>query len=194
MRLFVGIDLPNEIKHTLIELQCELRRLGINASWKSPENFHITLEFLGELDASNIQALTETLNKVAKNHRTFKVNIGGLGGFPTIKQPHTLWTAVGGSLRKLHQLQNNIHIELAKCGFVLEKRRFKPHISLASRPNLKGIDLSEVHSWKLGEFMVLEVVLYESRNINGKIIYKDLYRVSLTTIKTFTDGESLVDI
>jgi RNA 2',3'-cyclic 3'-phosphodiesterase len=182
MSLFVGIDLPNEIKHTLIDLQCELRQLGVNASWKSPENFHITLEFLGELEASNIQVLTETLNKAVKTNKKFKINIGGLGGFPTINRPHTLWTAIGGSLTELNQLQNNIHNELAKCGFVLEKRRFKPHISLASRPKLEGIDLSEVHSKKPGEFMVVEVVLFESKVFDGKIIYKDLHRTSLNTI------------
>jgi len=180
MRLFVGIDLPNEINHTLIDLQCELRRLGVNALWKSPENFHITLEFLGELEASNIEALTETLNKVATNNRNFKLNIGGLGGFPTLNRPHTLWTAVGGSLTELNQLQNSIHNELSKYGFVLEKRRFKPHITLASRPKLEGIDLYEVHSKKLGDFMVAEIVLYESRTINGKIIYKDIRRISLS--------------
>jgi 2'-5' RNA ligase len=90
-----------------------------------------------------------------------------------------LWTAVSGSLTELNTLQNEIHIELANNGFVLEDRKFKPHITLASRPKLADLDLSVVQAKNLGEFMVEEVVLYESRAIHGKSTYIDLHRFSL---------------
>ena len=113
-------------------------------------SFHITLEFLGELDLSNIQILTNRLTKVAENSKSFKVDIGGLGGFSNIKRPHTLWTAIGRSLPELKKLRNELHNELANWGLVLEERKYKPYISLASRPKLEGIDLSEVLFKKLG--------------------------------------------
>lgn len=84
MRVFVGIDLPIEIRRTLLEFQLELRQLGVKGSWKSLDNLHITLEFLGELEPNVIPTLNETLSKVARNYEPFTLGIGGLGGFPSI--------------------------------------------------------------------------------------------------------------
>lgn len=179
MRLFIGIDLPTEIKQVLLEFQLELRHLGVNGSWKLKDNFHITLEFLGELDHSFVPELNQILLKVAGNYRPFKLNIGGVGAFPSLKRPHTLWTALNGSLTELNRLKDDLHCELKNSGFKLEERKFKPHITLASRLQLENIDLSVVHANKLGEFRVIEVVLFESKVINSKIVYKGLQRASL---------------
>jgi len=179
MRLFVGVDLPAEIKKTLLEFQSELRHLGISGSWKSLDNFHITLEFIGEIESDRISALTETLTKVGGNFKPFCLTIAGLGAFPSLKQPHTLWTAVSGSLTDLNQLRYDLHHELKIRGFDLDERQFKPHITLASRPKLDKHDFSPVLTKILGEFMVVEVVLFESRAIGGKRVYTDLYSAGL---------------
>ncbi|GAB6151880.1 RNA 2',3'-cyclic phosphodiesterase [Desulfosporosinus burensis] len=181
MRLFIGVDLPTKIKQALLEFQSELRHLGVNGSWKSQDSLHITLEFLGELDSTMIPVLTETLTKVASNYSSFELNLGGVGGFPSLKRPHTLWTALNGGLTELNRLRDDLHLELKKKGFELEERQFKPHITLVSRPKLDNIDLSVVHIKKLGEFRVAEVVLFESRAIGGKRVYIDLYRADLET-------------
>ncbi|TGE32962.1 RNA 2',3'-cyclic phosphodiesterase [Desulfosporosinus sp. Sb-LF] len=179
MRLFVGIELPDEIKRVLLEFQSELKQLGVKGLWKSAENFHVTLEFLGELEPNSLPTLTETLSKRARNHKPFHLSIEGLGAFPSLKRPHTLWTAISGSLNALHQLRDEIHIELVKNSFVLEERQFKSHITMASRPQFDDIDLSCVRTKKFGEFMVAEVVLFESRASYGKRVYTDLYRTKL---------------
>jgi len=181
MRLFVGVDLPAEIKQTILKFQSELRHLGVNGFWKSLDNLHITLEFLGELEPDKISALTETLTKVASNYKPFRLTIGGLGAFSSLKQPHTLWTAVSGSLTELNRLRYDLHHELKIKGFELDERQFKPHITLASRPKLDNIDFSVVRSKILGEFMVEEFVLFESRAIRGKRVYTDLYRAGFET-------------
>lgn len=185
MRVFVGIDLPVDIRRTLLEFQSDLRHLGVSGSWKSLDNLHITLEFLGELEANVIPTLTETLTKIARNYEPFKLSIEELGGFPSIKRPHTLWTAVGGSINELHRLRDEIHTELAKNGFVVEDRQFNPHITLASRPKLNDTDLSIFFAKKIGEFIVAEIVLFESREIQGKRIYTDLHRASLEASVTY---------
>lgn len=179
MRLFIGIDLSTEIKANLLEFQSELRQLGVSGSWKSQENFHITLEFLGELESSSVPILTEILSKVARNIEPFMLNLEGLGAFPSMSRPHTLWTAVNGNLNGLNHLRDEIHSELAKSGFALEDRKFKPHITLASHPELNGLDLSVVRTKRLGEYNVKEVVLFESKAIRGKRIYTDLYKACL---------------
>lgn len=181
MRLFIGIDLPPELKQTILEFQSELRRLGMDGSWKSQENFHITLEFLGELESQRLVFLTETLTNLAQNYRPFQLNIAGLGAFPSLARPHTLWAAVSGSLIELYRLRDEIHHELDKRGFTLEDRAFKPHITLASRPRLDGTEISGVLAKKLGEFTVTDVVLFESKVAQGRRKYADLFRAKLTT-------------
>jgi len=181
MRLFVGIDLPSEIKQILLKFQSDLSHICVHGSWKSLDNLHITLEFIGELEPDKISALTETLMKVATNYKPFGLTIGGLGAFPSFKQPHTLWTAISGSLTELNRLRSDLHHELKIKGFELDERQFKPHLTLASRPKLDNIDLSVVRTKTLGEFMVAEVVLFESRAIAGKRVYIDLYRAGFGT-------------
>ena len=179
MRLFIGVDLPAEIKQALLDFQAELRRLGVKGAFKSQDNFHITLEFLGELDEDKIPMLTETLAKAARSNKPFDIKIAGLGAFPSFKRPHTLWTAVNGSLTELRRLRDDLHLELKNEGLKLDERQFKPHITLASRPILNNIDFSVVQSKKLGEFLVTDVVLFESRALGGKRVYLDLFRAGL---------------
>ncbi len=176
MRLFIAVDLPVEIKQALLKLQSDLKQLGINGFWKSPDNFHITLEFLGEIDPNKVAALTETMSIVVRHYKPFNLSITGIGAFPSLKKPHTLWTAVSGSLKELERLKQDLHHELKSNGFKLDERKFKPHISLASRPILDKIDLSAVRSKMLGEYMVTEIVLFESKVIRGKRVYLDLFR------------------
>lgn len=179
MRLFVGIELSGELKQTLLEFQSKLKELGVRGLWKSVENFHITLEFLGEIDPNAVPLLKEVLSKGTKNIKPFNLYLGGVGAFPSFRRPHTLWTAVGGDLKELQRLRDDVHLELSKNGFELEERKFKPHITLASRPVLDDIDLSAIQSIKLGEFLVEDVILFESRAVRGKRVYTDLHRQNL---------------
>lgn len=178
MRLFIGIDLPQEIKRALLEFQAELRRRGVNGYWKAEDNFHITLEFLGEIDPQDILMLTECMS-AAESLPGFELCLEGLGGFPTLSRPHTLWTAVKGQLGELKQLRERIHAELVRNSFRLESREFRPHISLASRPGLKDVELADLQSRNLGDFTVQEITLFESSVWQGKRTYTGLGKIRL---------------
>lgn len=179
MRLFIGIDLPKELKQALLNFQHELKALGLQGVWKSSDNFHLTLEFLGELDSGTVTKLNEILSSVVRNHHSFILKLGGLGAFPSFKRPHTLWTSLQGSLDELNRLRAELHAQLQKNGFVVEDRPFKPHITLASRPQFELTDLSAVQTREMGEFLVSEVILFESKVIRGKRVYLDLTRAEL---------------
>lgn len=179
MRLFIGIDLPKELKQALLNFQHELKGLGLQGAWKSPDNFHLTLEFLGELNCSAVTKLNEIIRSVVKNYPPFSLKLGGLGAFPSLKRPHTLWTSLMGDFSELNGLRAELHTQLRQNEFQLEERSFKPHITLASRPQIGSIDLSAIQSRELGEFLVTEVVLFESKVIQGKRMYLDLSRTSL---------------
>lgn len=180
MRLFVGIDLPGQLKEELVKFQSELKQLGVKAFWKSPENFHITLEFLGELESGNVPVISNALNKGAKQSKPYYLKVVGLGAFPSLIRPRVLWTGVNGNLIELNKLQANIHHELLDSGFTLENRAFKSHITLASRPELPRTNLANFKEKVFGEFLVSEFALIESKVIRGKRIYTAIKKIMLT--------------
>lgn len=179
MRLFVGIDLPNLLKQNLVGFQFELQQLGVKASWKSQVNFHLTLEFLGELEPNSVPVVVSALIKGAEKSKPFHLSVDGFGAFPSLTRPRVLWTGMGGSLTELNVLQANLHQELLKFGFTLESREFKSHITLASRPELPKIDFTSIKEKQLGEFLVSDFALIESKEIRGKRIYTTIKEIKL---------------
>ncbi|MHC1746004.1 MAG: RNA 2',3'-cyclic phosphodiesterase [Negativicutes bacterium] len=179
MRVFIGIDLPIELKLALYDFQSEIKNLGVGGAFKSQENFHITLEFLGEIDPAMKSALVEVLSEVSRKYKPFLLNIGGIGAFPSFRRPHTLWTSVGGNLLELNKLRDNLHLELANKGFPVEMRQFTPHLTIVSHPKPGIADLSGIRTKKLGEFLVTEIILFESKTVERKRIYESLHIAGL---------------
>lgn len=179
MRLFIGIDLPDTIKENLFVFQTNLKTMGLHGAWKSKDTLHITLEFIGEIPTESIPKLIQILKNCVSNKKQFKLNIRGLNAFPSFKQPHTIWVGVVRNLKTLEAIWNELHSELKKNGFTLQKSYFKPHITLLSRPKHFDFDLSVLPIGKLGDFIVSEIILFESKVENGKRVYVDLYRATL---------------
>ncbi len=179
MRLFIGIDLPDTIKQNLFVFQTNLKTMGLNGAWKSKDSLHITLEFLGEIPSESILNLIQILKNCVSNKKQFKLNIIGINAFPSFKRPHTIWVGVGRNLKTLEAIWNEVHSELENNGFILQKSPFRPHITLLSRPKHLDFDLSVLPIGKLGDFIVSEIILFESKVENGKRVYIDLFRANL---------------
>jgi 2''-5'' RNA ligase len=179
MRLFVGIDLPEQLKEELVKFQSDLKKLGVKASWKAQENFHLTLEFLGELESSKVPIIYNALIKGAGQSKPYHLKVVGLGAFPSLIRPRVLWTGIGGNLIDLNKLQANIHHQLLKSGVTLENRAFKSHITLASRPELPKINFTHFKEKVFGEFLVTDFALIESKVIRGKRIYTAIEKITL---------------
>jgi 2'-5' RNA ligase len=132
LRLFVGIDLPPELKLRLSTM-CS----GVpEARWVDAGNFHLTLRFIGEVDegvASDIDAALMRIDASA-----FSLRLAGVGQFGT----RMLWVGVEKSPLLL-QLQGKVENALQRTGLPPETRRYSPHVSLARlRPPL-GAKLQE---------------------------------------------------
>ncbi|MBE7636441.1 RNA 2',3'-cyclic phosphodiesterase [Sneathiella sp. P13V-1] len=123
MRLFVALDLPDDIKQQLGALQFGLQ----DAYWSKPENAHITLCFLGDLPEAEMIDLGVALGKI--NCPAFEVKIEGVGVFGNAKRPRILWAGVKQTPEITH-LQQKIATIASRHGIKLEDRKFKPHITL----------------------------------------------------------------
>ncbi len=179
-RLFVAIEVPENTLQEIISFQKVLKEKIKNVSWVKPENIHLTLVFLGEVDYTEIPQIINFLYAV-KSPR-FKINARGIGGFPSLEQPHTIWIGVEKS-RKIVQLQRRLVNHLQESGFEFEKREFKPHLTIArlgKKTNLKTrINLKKVADLQFGAIMVKELILFESELSSEGPVHKILRKVSL---------------
>lgn len=130
VRSFICIEIPESIRSRIGALQQALREIGAQVSWTKPSNIHLTLKFLGGVQASRIERVNKALERAANGIRPFEVAIGGTGCFPSPRSPRVLWVGVPNAPQPLQQLYSNIEDELAREGFEREKRKFSPHLTI----------------------------------------------------------------
>ena len=126
-RLFVALELPEVVADALTVLQSGIE----GARWVRPENFHLTLAFIGETDRHGFSAALDALSTIEAP--AFDMRLSGAGMFGD-KKPHALWMGVAASLELVH-LQAKVETALRRANFNLEKRKFKPHVTLAYLKN-----------------------------------------------------------
>jgi len=126
----VCIEIPESIKNRIDELDDSLRKTDAQVSWTRPSNIHLSLKFLGSVDASRIPDLAGAIKRAAHGIHPFEVEIGGTGCFPNARNPRVLWVGVSKIAEELRRLYSNIEEELAHEGFEKEKRKFSPHLTI----------------------------------------------------------------
>ena len=124
MRLFVALDLPWSLKQRLSGLAGGLP----GAKWVPPENYHLTLRFIGETSAYRAEEVDLALSGLRAEG--FSLSLAGLGTFAKSGRPTAIWVGVERN-PKLDRLQNKIETALQRIGLEPERRRFAPHVSLA---------------------------------------------------------------
>ncbi len=158
-RLFVAIDPPEDIKRQLTEICFGLP----GAKWTDPEQMHITLKFIGEVDGAVLREAREALEIITRD--SFELCVKGVGFFPPHGQPQLIWAGVEGNER-LTQLRNKVESTLVRAGLKPEKRKFAPHIRLANvketPPRQMVGYLAQYSLLKLPPFEVTEFCLYSS--------------------------------
>ena len=123
-RLFIALDLPEEVVEALDRL-CE----GLpGVRWSGPEQFHLTLRFIGEVEQGVFYEIGEAL--AAVGHPPFELALKGLGQFPPRGAPHTLWVGVEDPSASLPGLRRRIERALEEAGLAPERRKFTPHVTL----------------------------------------------------------------
>ena len=132
MRAFVAIELSDAAKRALTALIQSLRGRRIDGlRLVRPEGMHLTLKFMGNIDASRVPRIANALAAASARHTPFHLNLAGPGFFPNADRARVLWIGVDGDLRPLRQLQRDVDETLATLGFAAEKRPFNPHLTIA---------------------------------------------------------------
>src|SRR5262249_60365195 len=169
MRLFVGIALPEDVRFQL-SLLCS----GLpNVRWVPPENFHVTLRFIGEVDGGVSQDIDASLAGVRAPR--FSLSLGGVGHFGNGGNVRVIWAGIEKSpaLRHLH---DKVESAVGRAGLSPEGQKFNPHITLArpktAPPTAKlQEDLAYNNPFRTPPFEVTHFTLFPSFPRRRRALY-----------------------
>jgi 2'-5' RNA ligase len=126
MRSFIAIDVESPPLRALLE---ELRAVGGGVRTVAPENLHITLRFLGEIEEGRAGDVGGAMEEVCRSLSPFPLSFQGVGVFPGLKRIRVVWVGVQEGKERLLALQGALEEALQGLGFPREKR-FHPHLTL----------------------------------------------------------------
>lgn len=163
-RLFTGLEIPADIGFAL-----SLKRGGLTgARWIDPENYHITLRFIGDVDGNVANEVVDSLDRLS-NSLQFSIRLTHLGSFGGDK-PRALYAGVEPS-EALNRLQAAQERMLQKAGLPPEGRKFVPHVSLARLRGTSSEELArfmaEAARFEPLTFVPARFVLFSSRDSVG---------------------------
>ena len=175
-RLFAGLEIPAEIGQSLSNLRGGLP----GARWIDPENYHVTLRFIGDIDGMSANEIASMLFRI--NRKPFEVKVQGLQSFGG-KKPRAVVASVE-PCRPLIELQAELERLMQRLGLDPEGRKFTPHVTLARLHDASSQDVADYLSvrgyFPSRTFMASRFVLFSSRASTGggPYVVEDSYALS----------------
>ena len=175
MRLFIGIAFDGGAKYAVYETIRAIEPV-CEGDFTREENLHLTLKFLGEVQAARLPAIRAALQAAAAEARPFLLATSHLGYFKG-SGGRTLWLGTEESAA-LVRLYDNIDRGLAPAGFARDTRPLKAHITLARRAVFGSGLLQDTPAPHIA-IPVNEVTLFESVRVQGRLVYRPLFAAGL---------------
>jgi len=165
VRIFVALDLTDEVRRALGDLIARLRPECRGARWVRPESMHLTLKFIGQTDSQKLDSIRDALAAV-QSDQPVEMQFRGLGFFPNERRPRVIWCGVEAS-PNLAGLAADVDRALKPLGIPAETRAFVPHLTLARFDSNKGLEkivraADELKSYDFGSARNMEFHLCES--------------------------------
>jgi RNA 2',3'-cyclic 3'-phosphodiesterase len=137
MRAFLAIAVNDAVRAELARMQQTLGRTPAKVKWVEPANLHLTMQFLGEIDTAQADAVAAAMAGAAEGFEPFACRIEGLGCFPPNGLPRVVWAGVGQGAEAILRLHAALEQRLVPLGFEAE-RRFVPHVTLGRVKSPRG--------------------------------------------------------
>jgi 2'-5' RNA ligase len=192
MRLFIGVELPEEIKESAARLaerlreQLEKAARAVTVRWTPGSQYHITLWFIGEVDDRMAASVPAAIGALPMETVGFDLAPAGCGAFPPSGLPRVLWIGVREGADSMERLYREVGRRLAPLGFLPERRAYHAHLTIG-----RITDASR-HAWKplrealgresaeIGRCRVQAITLFRSRLSPRGASHEPLLRVPLS--------------
>jgi len=187
VRLFAAVDLSRETRDAMAAEQARvaasLGSAGASLKWVKPDRAHLTLVFLGHVDAARVPPIVEAVARDV-DATPFDVVFSGIGVFPPRGAPRVLWAGIVAGVDELRALHRELSARIAAQGVVLDTRDFHPHLTLgrwiSSRTSDRARALAAARPGTLAREHVAQVTLFESRLSSSGAAYTALAHANLT--------------
>jgi len=184
IRTFIALELPPSVILLLEKVQEDLKSMKLRAKWVRPENIHLTLKFLGNINPGDIDKIGEAMMDAVDDFTAIDLVARGVGVFPGIKRPRVIWVGLGGQIQLLFAMQRKLEDNLASLGFKKEKRPFKGHLTLGRfrptvNPNTIRHIMREYANLYSEEFTASRIILFKSDLKPTGAVYSQLLQAVL---------------
>jgi len=168
MRLFIAIEIDDDVRQRLAEAQRLLAAVPCKVKWVEPRNLHLTLKFLGEVPDHHARAIADAMTRAAREAKPFEMKVAGVGTFPPKGVPRVVWAGA----------------EAMQVGHEREKRAFHPHLTLGRVKGREGSRelralMESLEARDFGTCRVGEVVLMQSTLSPAGPTYTPLHHAPL---------------
>jgi RNA 2',3'-cyclic 3'-phosphodiesterase len=138
-RLFIAISLPEAVKAKLLRVQDEMKKALPRGCvrWTKPEQFHLTLKFLGLVKADEVEALSNSLSEVCASFPALRLRAERVGFFPDLRYPRVIWAWVHDAKEQLPVLQSAIEQAVGSFSEEKAEKTFTGHITLGRCQGIK---------------------------------------------------------
>ncbi len=189
LRLFVAVTVPEGVKDAVMKAQDALRRVTPegHVRWTRRDQLHLTLRFLGDVDAGRVSALTEALQRCCQEFAPLRLHAEGIGFFPDARRPRVLWVGVQDAQDQLRRLQGAV--QAATAPFTAEKpeQHFAGHVTLG---RIKGLGRADADALAaaaeqaaqrpFGQWVATEIEIIQSELSPKGAQYTTLAELGLT--------------
>jgi 2'-5' RNA ligase len=185
LRTFIAVDPGKPIRDRLVALQQSLERAGSAMKWVEPDNLHVTLLFLGEVDDRDVPDVCRGVAECCAALDVFKMTVGGVSCFGSPRRPRTVWAGLTDGGPEMVALHDALEPPLLELGcYRREDRPFAAHITLGRATGERGDDrlaaaLPRFANWQGGTVDVCEVLVMSSELRPTGPIYTVLSRAKL---------------
>ncbi len=170
MRAFIAVAVSDAVSRRVAQWTAALRAAGADYRWVDPGNYHLTLKFLGDIDAARMLAPLETaLGELAAGVQPVTITCRGIGCFPGWSNPRVLWVGLGEGGPALTALARAVDRTTTCLGLAPSSSDPTPHLTLARQRSPSGASTLREAVRRLGEDLVAgsftaeEMLLMESR-------------------------------
>ena len=166
IRCFVAVECGGgELTAKFREVRRVLEATRADIKFVEPENIHLTLKFLGEIEQSLVEQVTNVVE--GTSFQPFTARIERVGVFPNLRRPRVVWAGITDGASQLEEIWSELDDKLGRLGFERESRRFSPHLTIGRVRSGRNRDklvheVSSLSDYVFGELHVDRVALKKS--------------------------------
>lgn len=166
IRCFVAVEFGGDkLAAKFKEVRRGLEAARADIKFVEPENIHLTLKFLGEIEPSLVEQVSQVVKETS--FQPFDAKLEGIGVFPNLRRPRVVWAGITDGVSQLAEIWKDVDTKLSGLGFERERRGFSPHITIGRVRSGRNRDrlveeLSALSDYEFGGLHVDRIVLKKS--------------------------------